>query len=187
MSVLKKVSNIFYGLIIVFLAVIAGLVGVSALDIPNGIRLYTVQSGSMEPAIRTGSLVIDKPQGSYGVGDVITFKSADERNNNRPKVTTTHRIDELVSLNSLTTYRTKGDANDAPDGELVSQELVIGKVIYAIPLIGFPIAFAKTREGLIMLVVIPATIIIYSEIITIKNEIIKLWQKKHEKVKVENV
>src|SRR3989344_2187166 len=34
---------------------------------------YTVLSGSMEPAIKTGSVVITYPQNSYAPGDIVTF------------------------------------------------------------------------------------------------------------------
>jgi len=39
------------------------------------------------------------------------------------------------------------------------------------------VTFAKSKEGFLLLIVIPATLIIYSEILNIKNEIKKLRRK----------
>lgn len=179
---LKKISNLFYGLIITFLIIIAVMVTASALPIPGGFKLFTVQSGSMEPAIHTGSVVLVKPESVYAVQDIITFKNTEDRNNPSPKFTTTHRIVDIKpNEQGATSFQTKGDANDAPDSTLTDPGLIIGKVMFSVPLLGFPVSFAKTREGLIALIIIPATIIIYSEIVSIKNEVVKLVQKrKHE-------
>jgi hypothetical protein len=98
-----------------------------------------------------------------------------------PKLTTTHRIYEVKIEDGKEQYITKGDANDAPDSVPTSKDLVLGKTIFSIPLLGYPVSFAKTREGLIILVVIPATIIVYSEAITIKNEAAKLLAERRKR------
>jgi len=178
---IKRLWNFFYGLILIVLAVIAVAVALSALDIPGGYKLYTVQSGSMAPAIPTGSLVISKPDGDYKVGDVITFKAEKERFVKNPKLTTTHRIYEVKEKDQEISFVTKGDANESPDVESVDKSLVLGRSIFSIPLLGYPVSFAKTKEGLIILVVIPATIIIWSELISIKNEARKLIAERRKR------
>ena len=55
---------------------------------------------------------------------------------------------------------------------------MIGKVISKIPYIGYPISFTRTLPGVIILIVIPATIIIYEEVGNIRKE----WRKR-KKVK----
>ena len=37
-------------------------------------ELFTVNSGSMEPTLPVGSLLIVKPVGSYERGDIVTFR-----------------------------------------------------------------------------------------------------------------
>jgi len=74
----KLLQKIGYWLAIAVLVVIAGVTTVSALDIPGSIKLYSVQSGSMAPAIPAGSLVISKPADDYYIGQVITFKAEKE-------------------------------------------------------------------------------------------------------------
>jgi len=175
----KLFKNVIYWLLIVVLVIIAAVTAISAFDIPGRIKLYTVQSGSMMPAIPVGSLVVSKPADNYHVGDTITFISEKDRLIKNPKHTTTHRIFEVKETE--TEYVTKGDANDVPDSEPVAEDLVLGKTIFSIPLLGYPISFAKTREGLILLIVIPTTMIIYSEVLNIKKEAKKLIQERKKR------
>lgn len=159
-------KNIGYWLLLFFLGIIAVFLVASTLNLPKGYKLYTVQSGSMQPAIAIGSLVVSQKVTDYQVGEVITFKNA--------LTPITHRIQAIKD----SVYITKGDANDAADTEPVRQEQILGKVVLSLPYLGYPVGFAKTKTGFIGLIVIPATIIIYSEILNIKMEIIKLKKKK---------
>lgn len=178
----RRLLKIGEWVVIAALAVIALTTVVSALEIPNGIRLYTVQSGSMAPAISAGSIVLVKPVAEYNEGDVITFKSPAERHLERPTTTTTHRIYKVNQINDGVEYVTKGDFNPSPDSVPVTWDLILGKVLFSVPLIGYPVAFAKTVPGLVILIVIPATILIYGEIINIKKEIVRIRQERKEKV-----
>jgi signal peptidase len=184
---LKKISwkllrNIVYWLIVLVLVIIAGVTAVSALDIPGSIKLYTVQSGSMAPVISTGSLVLSKPMNEYQTGDVITFKAEKDRLTKNPKNTTTHRIHEIKeTVLGQVEYVTKGDANDTPDSQIVTKDLVLGKTILSIPFLGYPVSFAKTMKGLVILIIIPATMIVYSEMLNIKKEAKKLLQERKKR------
>lgn len=135
-------------------------------------KFYSVISGSMEPTLKIGSLVIVQKKDEYFINDIITFFLDNNKN------TVTHRIQKVINENKNILFQVKGDANNAPDTSLVLKENVVGKVVYSIPLIGFPISFAKTQTGFIILVIIPATLLIYSEILTIKKETIKLIQAR---------
>jgi len=178
---MKKITNIIYSVMVFILILVAGVVGASTLNIPGGIKLYSVQSGSMEPAIHTGSIVISKPSDNYQKGDIITFKAEKDRLVKNPRYITTHRIYEIKNIDGKEEYVIKGDANNTPDIELASKDLVLGKTIFSIPLLGYPVSFAKTREGLIILVIIPATIIIYSGLMNIKNEAKKLLKERRKR------
>ncbi|PJC66081.1 signal peptidase I, partial [Candidatus Beckwithbacteria bacterium CG_4_9_14_0_2_um_filter_47_11] len=152
---IKLVGNLIYWLILAGLGLVAVFVAVSALNLPGGWKLFTVQSGSMQPAISVGSLVLVKPAGEYAVDEVITFKTG--------PAPTTHRINRIEAGVIIT----KGDANDTPDSEPVRPENIIGKVVLSLPYAGYPVTFAKSKEGFLLLIVIPATLIIYSEILNI--------------------
>ena len=119
-------------------------------------ELYLVQSGSMEPAINAGDIVVVKPQPNYHQRQVITFYDQDDR-------VVTHRILEVRDQAGRTFFLTKGDANEAPDSYLVPREKVIGRLALVLPRMGFVVSFAKTRYGALLLVIVPAVIIIYDE------------------------
>lgn len=179
---MKKFVSIIYWLIVSVLIFIGIIFFISILDIPNGPKFYNVLTGSMFPTIPVGSVVIVTPQKDYKKGEIITYKFEKDRLVSNPKETTTHRIYSINKTGNNIEYITKGDSNGAPDPVHVKKDLVLGKLIFFIPLLGYPIGFTKTLPGLIILVIIPGTILIYSELIIIKNELIKvLVKKKNEK------
>lgn len=165
----KKLSQVVYWIFLSVLIFVALIVSLSALSLPNNYKLLVVQSGSMAPAIKAGSIVVVKPGPEYKVGDVITFRDTEN-----PKMTMTHRVYEIKEG----VFITKGDANDTTDSAKVVPGQIIGKTIFSLPYLGYPVSFAKTREGLIILVIIPAVIIVYSELVNIKNESVRLVKEK---------
>lgn len=161
-------TYIIYAIVIIF-----ALLAISAKYSFWGIRMLVVKSGSMEPSIKTGSLVIDKEFSSYNIGDIITFKERE-----KPTETITHRIANIETTNNIQLFTTQGDANGTPDGTKITSGDILGKVIFKIPFLGYAVAFTRTLPGLIILVVIPATIIIYDEINKIKEEVKNRRKKK---------
>lgn len=176
----KKTFNIIYGIFIACIALVALLLIANKFHLPGGIKLYVVESGSMEPKIHTGSLVVDWPAKQYKIGDVITFGP-----DTKTQAPTTHRIYDIRLLVGQPHYITKGDANNAPDlGEITSQD-IIGKEHLAIPFLGYVLSVAKQPFGFMVLVIIPATIIIYDELRKIMEEFKKLRQEKKDAPKEE--
>jgi signal peptidase I len=180
----KAVYKIFKGLywaITVLILFIALFLTLSYIGVPGGIKFYNVMSGSMEPAISAGSVVTVKPVNSYEVGDIITYKSELYRELQNPPVTTTHRIYRLHETIDGIRYETKGDANDGADNNRLSEDLIVGKVILKVPLLGNLLEYVKTQTGFIILIVIPATLIIYSELQTVRDELRKLLIRRKER------
>lgn len=138
----------------------------SQLNFPGNYKILLVQSGSMSPAINTGDLVVVKPVSKYQKGDIVTFLS-------KEKINITHRI---VSIQG-NQINTKGDANQVNDQDFIEKSQILGKVFYNIPNFGYIVLFAKSIPGLITLIIIPATIIIYQEFIQIKNNFIKISKR----------
>jgi signal peptidase I len=89
-----------------------------------------VISGSMEPNIRTGSMIVITHQDSYAVGDVITFIDPMVGKN-------THRIVAIATKDGVTYYATKGDALEEPDHIMVPADKVKGKVRAIMPWLGY--------------------------------------------------
>jgi signal peptidase len=148
----------------------------SKLPIPGNLKTYSVMSGSMEPTIKTGSLVFIKPSSNYEVGEIVTFK-----NQEKAKETITHRIAEIETKEGERLFTTRGDANLTPDSKKITQGEIVGKVVYKIPYLGYPAAFAKTLPGLLIFIIIPALIIIYDEIFKIHREVLEIKTKRKAK------
>jgi signal peptidase len=179
---IKQCLRFGYILITAFLVFVTAGVLITFLRLPNGLRSFWVQSGSMSPKIPMGSLIFNKPDNQYAINDVITFKSLADINNSNPALTTTHRIIKIENrAKQGTVYITKGDANDGEDWGGVIPGQVLGKVVFHVPLIGYLISFAKTKEGIIFLVIIPATLIILNEFSIIKKEIVTLRIKNKKR------
>ena len=145
-------------------------------------RLYIVQSGSMEPAIKTGSVVVSYPSPNYVQGDVITFAP-----NGDTKRFITHRI--VFKLypdgpNFSPHYMTAGDANEDFDTWEIKDDYILGKTILTIPYLGYISDYAKKPQGFILLVIVPATIIIYEELKSLISEIRKLLRNVSSKVAI---
>lgn len=109
-----------------------------------------VQSGSMEPAIPIGSMVVLHEQETYIPGDVIVYES-------NSGATITHRL-QSVTTDGL--FITQGDANNAAD-DPVLPEKVIGSVRYVIPSIGTVLAALKYTVIPIVLPIFIAITIYY--------------------------
>lgn len=178
----ETITNIFtYGFYLAVAFIVLLLLS-SALPIPGGVKTFVVQSGSMEPSIKTGGIVVVKPArstgsgqaDSYAVGDVITFGPR-----SKTKPPTTHRIIEVKEDGN---FVTKGDANDDEDMRTVSRYEVIGKVLFSVPFAGYAVAAAQKPWGFTIIVVIPAAIIIWEELQKIWRE---LQKKKDYKQRIE--
>lgn len=128
------------------------------------LNIFIVQSGSMEPSIKTGSVVFSVKSNDYKSGDVISFYSDPTK-----KTVVTHRI--VAESNNK--FLTSGDANKTIDEAKIPENQIIGKVFLTVPYLGYFFNWAKTPKGLILLVLIPATIIIYEELKFIFGEIKK--------------
>jgi len=142
------------------------ITAISNFNVIGGYKSLIVQSGSMEPTIMTGDVIIVAQASSYRQNEVITFYDIDG-------YLTTHRIFEIVS-GSSPRYVTKGDANRVQDNNEVSLTQIIGKVILTIPKLGYFIGFTRSKIGLIIFILVPAALIIIDEVI----RIIKTAQKK---------
>ncbi len=117
-------------------------------------RFFLVQSGSMEPAIMTGDIILVEHLSQYKINDVITFSEKNGR-------IVTHRI--IDEKNNQ--FVTKGDANRIEDNGLVNKSSIIGKTILVIPKIGYFVDFSKSLNGLLFFIIVPSFILIISQLI----------------------
>jgi len=100
-----------------------------------------IATGSMEPLIRPGDVILVDKRGRQDVqlGDIIQF--------DRDGILISHRVVELIADKEYgTLYRTKGDNNSGVDSRLVKPNEIKGKVIYVVPKIGWPTLLLKSRD-----------------------------------------
>lgn len=169
MAKVFKAINILLSIVLVFIAA-----GVAFIAIPYfGNQALIVRSGSMTPTIDVGSIVVVRSANKfdspvplatplYNKGDVIAFRS--EKNS---KTIITHRIVSAETNNNGVAYKTKGDANDEPDGWTVSEKNILGKTFITIPAVGKLLAFAKSKVGFSLLIIFPAVLVILMEMFNI--------------------
>jgi len=170
-----KLFKVIYYIFVGCLAIIALLLIVSIFPITGNFKVMTVLSGSMEPAIKTGSIVVVKPADSYKINQVITFTNPSRKNE-----PITHRIVEMEVIEGNPLYITQGDANNAPDQQKVQPREIIGRLLLDIPYLGYTVETAKKPFGFMLIIVVPAVIIIYDEFRKIWREIKKLRNKKKD-------
>ena len=168
-----KILKVLYYIVITFLAIITSLLIISIFPFKGNFQARIVQSGSMEPAIQTGSVVIIKPEKNYKIGDIITFGKA-----TKFKEPVTHRIHDIKIVDGNPIYITKGDANNAPDQKEIQKREIIGKVLFHIPYLGYVVSFTKKPIGFMLIIVIPAAVIIGDEIKKIWKEIVRIKKEK---------
>jgi signal peptidase len=135
-------------------------------------RYEPVYTGSMEPAIPVGGIVVIKPVDpeTLKIGDIICFTLTEP-------TSITHRIINITDEGFIT----KGDANEDPDQWIVKKENVIGKAILTVPFIGYIGYFVRTPIGFILLILLPASLIIIIEIRNIAKELKKQKQEQTSK------
>ncbi|MCR0335994.1 signal peptidase I [[Clostridium] innocuum] len=95
-------------------------------------RIFCITSGSMEPTISTGSLILVDTDAELHTEDIVTFQKQDS--------IITHRIVRQIDDQRTVT---KGDANDSDDPTPLYKTQIIGKVILVIPYIGYIVLFIR--------------------------------------------
>jgi len=175
----KFLAKATYGIFLLLLVGVASLFFAPLLPIKGNIEIKIVKSGSMEPYIKTGSIVVIKPAPIYNVGDIITFGE-----DSPASYPTTHRIISISSLQGKTLYQVKGDANEEQDPSPVGENDVIGKVIFTLPNAGYLLDFARQPVGFILLIGFPAALVILNELIDMGKEIRRTLRRRK---KVERV
>ena len=136
-----------------------------------------VLSGSMEPQLKVGSLVVTRPvePETIVVGDIITFRptTVDED-------LITHRVIG-IGQDSPLYFQTKGDANDKPDPFTVPARNLVGKICLHVPSVGYITEFLKTPVGFLFGMVIPGSILIALYIISLWRALTRDGKGKPDK------
>ena len=124
---------------------LAACLVVTLIPILFGWHSYVIVTGSMEPGITAGDVVLASPDPVIEdtVGRVITFD-----NPGREGHILTHRVVSIEEDGSLVT---KGDANPTPDSVHVPRESVTGLGRLLVQFVGLPVVWFLTGNWLLLL------------------------------------
>lgn len=156
-KVLGWIKNVGIGCLV--LLVVLSLVGkFKKSDYIVGFAPMKVLSGSMEPTIKVGDLIMVRKLNASNikVGDIITYKMGSRTN-------VTHRVVEVSNVDNDISFKTKGDANNIEDSELVWEDNLVGKLTFRIPKFGYLIDFIQNPFGFLLLFIIPVIVLLRKE------------------------
>jgi signal peptidase I len=144
------------GAVSVAIGVAIGIFGVVVAPSLFGGRSLTVMSGSMEPALGVGDVVINSrvSPAEVRVGDIVTF--------NDPEGTgklITHRVRQLRIVDGTAKVVTKGDNTNAVERWDMPATGSLGRVEYHVPLLGFLVFWLHGPFASLALIVIPAVLL----------------------------
>lgn len=145
MKVLKTLGQVVLFAILIFFILL------NILSMNNkslfGFRIYRVISGSMQPALQIGDVIIIKKANNYAEKDIITYDNG--------LTTITHRIKSINGDEIIT----EGDANDAPD-KPITRDRILGKYFFRISTFSvFSIMLTGKTIYLIMMLVLFAIVL----------------------------
>jgi signal peptidase I len=145
MKVLKTLGQVVLFVILIFFILL------NILSMNNkslfGFRIYRVISGSMQPALQIGDVIIIKKANNYAEKDIITYDNG--------LTTITHRIKSIDGDEIIT----EGDANDAPD-KPITKDRILGKYFFRISTFSvFSIMLTGKTIYLIMVLVLFAILL----------------------------
>ena len=139
--ILRRVLLVIFGAALginVYMANAKNLVG-NKLPMPFGFGAAVVLSGSMEPELSKGDLIIIRETNEVSENDIVVFQDGSDL--------VVHRVLETGETQIIT----KGDANNVAD-EPIDISTVKGKVIFWIPFAGTVVNLLKTPVGTICII-----------------------------------
>jgi len=157
---MKAGKIVFRAILIVIIGVTVGMavytwnakrVFHNEMPMPFGIGSSVVLSPSMEPTLHVNDLVFIKKSTTFEVKDIVVYQAG--------STLVIHRIIEKNDENL--TVITKGDNNDADDGE-IPLESIKGKMFFRIPYAGVVFKALKSLPGTIIILALAAFLMIMS-------------------------
>lgn len=177
----KRIISIIVYIILVPLLIYNISLIIQAIVNPNktpsffGIKTYVIISGSMEPELKIGDMVVAKNAKEEGlkVGDIICFRQGES--------IITHRISEIITTNEGIQYKTKGDNNNAEDSGTIMEKVIEGKMVKKIPLVGNLSLVLQQKVFIILAIIVLYIYLVYNNTKKRKKNERKLKRLKHER------
>ncbi len=183
MKIFKTVKNVIVLVFAVFFIATIAVVGVARIQgkTPDvlGYRLYVITTGSMEPEISVGDVIVGKKfelGDKLAVNDVVTYIG--EVGELAGK-TITHKIIKIEGSGENRTILTQGVANDTSDPP-VAENRIQSVMTYKTVVLPFLYKILTSLPGFIFLVICPLVLMIVTELISVVKEIRKQKEQTNE-------
>ncbi len=168
------VLNRIFSFILIAVLLFAGYVFITVLRTPKnevpsvfGYSFMQVATGSMEPTIPTGAVIIvrETDPADVKIGDVITFYSPDPTIKDMPN---THRVTAISADGGAPVFTTKGDAGFEADPYPVTADRLIG--VYKVHVsIGKLSEIMHSKAFFFLAMLVPICAVISVEFLRIKK------------------
>lgn len=135
-----------------------------------GYSFLKVSTGSMEPTLKTGSIIIVKSTVADEVraGDIICFYSRDPKISGIPN---THRVNEISEDDGRRIFITKGDANYVVDEYPVYGEDIVGVYVTEITSSTKIASIVQSRYFFFFVLLIPLCLVVFFEAMNVSKTI----------------
>lgn len=168
-------------LIAVSLFVLLTVVLTPAGQVPQvmGCSILQVLTGSMEPAIPEGSMLVirETDPSLLQPGDIISFFSSDPTLDG---ALNTHRIQRIEAEDGKLRFITKGDANVLEDIYPVEAQRVAGKVIFISPALGKLVHLISNPIVFGVAILLPLVIMLIANIVGALRSALILAKEEEE-------
>ncbi|MBP0725110.1 signal peptidase I [Bacillus sp. RG28] len=174
MNVLKKMLTVLFISCLLFTFYKVALARING-EVPTifGHQLYYVLSGSMEPKLHTGSIILvskKTPSLKLSKNEIITFKMPYNET-----ILVTHRIHKIIHANGKNFYETKGDANPVKDPWVVTQDQIVSVYSgFTIPYVGYVFKLVNGNGRSYLLLVIVGVLLILMGLKFYKKSYVKV-------------
>ncbi len=157
-SVLSWIGQVLSWLFI--LSVMAILVVAVLIPRVAGATPYTILTGSMQPSLPPGTLIVVKPVDTdeIGIGTVITY----QLESGKATVVTHRVVAQRFNTKGEIQFQTQGDANNTPDENWVKPVQIRGAKWYAVPYLGHVNNMLTGKERQIAVYIVAALLLGYA-------------------------
>ncbi|MDQ3740270.1 MAG: signal peptidase I [Actinomycetota bacterium] len=143
------------------IGIVCGLVALVTVPRAVGVTPLTVLTGSMEPALGVGDVVLSERVDPLRArpGEVVTFHDP-----SRGGELVTHRVESVRRDGPMVRFVTQGDANDVAERWSVPVDGTIGRAVLRVPKVGWVLHWAGSPAGKLGLIALPAALLVLLEL-----------------------
>lgn len=180
-NIAKKIFNTVIYLILIPVLVYNISLIIQALINPKetpsflGIKTYVIISGSMQPELDIGDIVVVKKveKKQLNKGDIISFRQGQN--------VITHRIYDITLEENELKIQTKGDNNNTKDEGIITYNDIEGKVIKKVSKLGNIVITLKGKKIILIIILIIYVYLIYDGIVKKRKNKRRIKRLEHEK------